>query len=313
MRHCGHQICCSFAGVLALLTLALPASAGGTHPAEEANWENAVQLYPGISLIQQSDDEPRPLKIHVVRIDLATPGLKLDTTDRSAEWSENKTETLRQTTRDYIRSSQSTSRKLVFATNADAFSPWPAPWNQSTPTNLLGLAVRQGVVVSPANGTPSFILRKSGNASIEVADASTVTSDIQVAVSGFGICLKDGVAIPAGDDLHPRTALGLSSCGRYLFVVAIDGRRHSSQGATTQELGEILKRYGADDGINMDGGGSTTLAWYNPKSDLDDKCELINSPVGSGGKFDTEVAEQSYVPTERANGNNLGVFYQLAP
>ena len=96
-------------------------------------------------------------------------------------------------------------------------------------------------------------------------------------------------------------------------MVAIDGRRYSRQGATTQELGEWLKKFGADDGINMDGGGSTTLAWWNPQASDDARSELINSPVGSGVKFESEVADRQYLPTERANGNNFGVYYQQVP
>ena len=62
----------------------------------------------------------------------------------------------------------------------------------------------------------------------------------------------------------------------------------------------------------MDGGGSTTLAWWNPEAPGDDKCELINTPVGSGAKFESEQADAAFIPTERANGNNLGVYYQHA-
>jgi hypothetical protein len=93
----------------------------------------------------------------------------------------------------------------------------------------------------------------------------------------------------------------------------IDGRRKSSQGATTQELGELLQQAGADDAINMDGGGSSTLAWWNDVSPEDDKCELINQPVGNGLRFETPAAEKLYQPSERANGNNLGIYYTLTP
>jgi hypothetical protein len=277
------------------------------------DWEHTEEMLPGVRRISELATEPRPLKLHCVRVDLRTPGLGLETTGRTSEWSENKVETIRQTTRDFIRSSQSSDRKIRLAINADAFSPWPAPWNQPTPTNLQGLAMCQGTVVSPANGTPSLLIDADNQASIQITTAETSTAKIRTAVSGFSLCLSDGVPQPSGDDLHPRTGLGLSDDSRFLFFMIIDGRRKSSQGATTQELGELLQQAGADDAINMDGGGSSTLAWWNDVSPEDDKCELINQPVGNGLRFETPAAEKLYQPSERANGNNLGIYYTLTP
>ena len=279
----------------------------------EFEWEQTEEMFPGVQRISKLATEPRPMKLHCVRVDLQTPGLGLDTTGRTGEWTENKVETIRQTTRDFIRSSQSSDRRICLAINADAFSPWPAPWNQSTPTNLQGLAISQGTIVSPANGTPSLLIDADNQASIQITTAKTPTAKIKTAVSGFSLCLSDGVAQPSGADLHPRTGLGLSHDSRFLFFMIIDGRRESSPGATTQELGDLLRQAGADDAINMDGGGSSTLAWWNEVSPEDDKCQLINQPVGNGLRFETPAAEKLYQPSERANGNNLGIYYTLAP
>jgi hypothetical protein len=276
-------------------------------------WEQTEEMLPGVRLISEVATEPRSMKLHCVRVDLRTPGLGLETTGRTGEWTENKVETIRQTTRDFIRRSQSSSRRIRLAMNADAFSPWPAPWNQPTPTNLQGLAICQGTVVSPANGTPSLLIDADNQASIQITTAETPTAKITTAVSGFSLCLSDGVAQPSGADLHPRTGLGLSSDSRFLFFMIIDGRRKSSQGATTHELGDLLRQAGADDAINMDGGGSSTLAWWNDVSPEHDKCRLINQPVGNGLRFETPAAEKLYQPSERANGNNLGIYYSLAP
>ncbi len=277
--------------------------------ADPIDWSTAKELHPGIRLIQERRETPRPVSISCVRIDLKTPGLKLCTTGRLDSWEKNATETMRQSTRDFMRASSTTKRQIVFAANADAFSPWPVPWNKATPTNLSGLAISDGVVVSPPSGSPSLVIRKDGSAAIQKTEPGMNTDDIQVAISGFALCLIDGQPQPSGADLHPRTGLGLSLDSQYLFLMAVDGRRFSSQGATTNELGTWLKEHGADDAINMDGGGSTTLAWWNPSSTQSDKCELINTPVGSGAKFESELTDRLYVPTERFNGNNLGVYY----
>ena len=115
--------------------------------------------------------------------------------------------------------------------------------------------------------------------------------------------------MPGPSDLHPRTAVGLSADQRLLFVLVVDGRRHSSAGATTAELGQWLLDYGAHDGINMDGGGSSTLAWWNNNATSEDKIELLNRPVGNGLKLLTPDADRLGI-SERANGNNVGVWLQ---
>ncbi|MBK0868554.1 phosphodiester glycosidase family protein [Saccharopolyspora sp. HNM0986] len=81
-----------------------------------------------------------------------------------------------------------------------------------------------------------------------------------VAVGGNKVLLRDG-AVQQVDDtaLHPRTAAGFSADGQRMWLVTIDGRQAASRGMTELELAEQLRRLGADDAINLDGGGSSTL------------------------------------------------------
>ncbi len=60
---------------------------------------------------------------------------------------------------------------------------------------------------------------------------------------------------------HPRTAVGQTVDGRILLV-AVDGRQSGySVGMTTFEMAQTLVRLGAVRGMQLDGGGSTTLAF----------------------------------------------------
>jgi hypothetical protein len=292
--------------VLAVLLLVLVSWSGLCAQDGTYHWEQGRNLHAGICYMRVEAEQPRKMVVHGVQIDASTPGLRLHTTARRDGWVVGKTETDRQTTRDFLRQSRAEGIPTVLAINADAFSPWPAPYNQPTPTDLAGLAVSAGTVVSKASGSPSLIQRKTGELNIEVTSPDQDASDITLAVSGFALCLNDGQPIPSGDDLHPRTGLGVSQDRRYLIVAVIDGRQPASLGATTQELGRWLAHFGAYRGINMDGGGSTTLAWWDPSTDDSDKCKLLNSPVGNGVKGEQLPAEL-FQPTERANGNNLGV------
>lgn len=57
---------------------------------------------------------------------------------------------------------------------------------------------------------------------------------------------------------HPRSAIALTASGDLLLVV-IDGRSSRSSGMTLHELAAYLKKLGAKEAINLDGGGSSSL------------------------------------------------------
>ena len=111
-----------------------------------------------------------------------------------------------------------------------------------------------------------------------------------------------GGAVPEikNKDRHPRTAVGISADGRYVYFLIVDGRQPKhSVGATLTEVGETLKYFGASEGLNLDGGGSTTLVCRG----LDGLSQILNSPANSG------------VPRNlRNNANAIGVkAANLAP
>lgn len=56
---------------------------------------------------------------------------------------------------------------------------------------------------------------------------------------------------------YPRAALGIA--GDTLLAVACDGRSRADAGLSLAELAELLVDLGAREGINLDGGGSTSL------------------------------------------------------
>lgn len=294
-----------------LLTLMVVAVGTAVLQAEENrhDWNSTRQLSPGVRYTHQERTDPRKMAVNCLQVDLNTPDLKFRATPRRGEWVDGKTETNRQTVRNFIRRSQPTDRKLVVAVNADGFSPWPAPVDREDPTDISGLAISDGVLVSRPVGSPSVVVRKSGKVFIDTLTADDDLSEIETAVSGFGLCLANGEALKSGDDLHPRTGIGLSQDERFLYLLTIDGRQPASVGATTEEVGRLLKHYGAHTGINMDGGGSTTMAWWDPSDPSDDKCKLLNSPVGSGKTYDPSKTTEPFRPSERANGNNFGIYY----
>jgi len=59
---------------------------------------------------------------------------------------------------------------------------------------------------------------------------------------------------------HPRSAVAVK--GNTVLLITVDGRNKRAAGMSLSELANIVQWLNADDGINLDGGGSTTL-WIN--------------------------------------------------
>jgi hypothetical protein len=75
---------------------------------------------------------------------------------------------------------------------------------------------------------------------------------------------------------HPRTAVGFNADSSSLFLVTVDGRQPAvSSGMSLQELAGFLIHIGVHNGINLDGGGSTTMV-------INDT--VMNSPSDAAGE-----------------------------
>ncbi len=69
---------------------------------------------------------------------------------------------------------------------------------------------------------------------------------------------EDFPRIDFAEKRHPRTAAGITRDGK-LLLVTVDGRQSFSVGCSLIELAEVMKRLGAWNAMNLDGGGSTTM------------------------------------------------------
>ena len=110
-----------------------------------------------------------------------------------------------------------------------------------------------------------------------------VNGDVSVdwAAEGFDAGFAGG--------LNPRTAVGASRDGHRLYLVTVDGRQAFSRGVSLAGMAAILKRYGAWNAINLDGGGSTALAANGL---------TVSSPQGDGSE--RPVADMLLVYSTRA-------------
>ena len=277
--------------------LLLPPSAPGQTGSYDWSTSAALGPHPGIQRASVTVSSPRNMRIHCLRVDTRTPGLRFYTTPPSGSM-----ETMTQTTRQFLNASQSSAKKLVAAINATAWSNFnSSEWNVSRPAQLTGLAVSEGTVVSSAEtrAYPTFVMGWTALPEMLNTVTGVNPAGMRTAVAGFDFILTNGVGATGDTTLNPRTAIGLSQDKRYVYFLVIDGRQTGSEGATTDEVASYLQWFGAWNGMNMDGGGSTTMAWWNPGASA---SELINNPRQTSGF--------SFVNGERHVANNLGVYYE---
>jgi hypothetical protein len=80
---------------------------------------------------------------------------------------------------------------------------------------------------------------------------------------------------------HPRTAVGFSRDSATLILLTVDGRSENSGGVTLVDLARLMRRLGAWQAMNFDGGGSTTMvidgAVVNAPSDKTGEREVGNA------------------------------------
>lgn len=254
-------------------------------------------LYDGIEHTNFKIEDPL-LNVNVLRIDATNPNLTFHTTSPSKNWVANQNETDRRTLPDSV-----IEENMIVAVNANFYQPFNAQTRVSRgPADNKGLVVSNGVLVSPTiDGFPSFIQNKDGSVEIRSVRPGDSLDNIQTAVSGHNTVLKDGKcpiidhveSFPYLKVRHPRTLVGISQDKKYVYLVTIDGRQPEfSVGTSILESGKILQQLGAYDAVNLDGGGSTTMAYR----DASGKPVVLNRPVGLGP-----------ANTLRHNANALGV------
>lgn len=96
-----------------------------------------------------------------------------------------------------------------------------------------------------------------------------------VAVENYWKEVFDGGGI-GGTSRQPRTAIGATADGKLVLVVC-DGRNmRGSAGFTLSELADKLISLGVVNGINLDGGGSSTIVGFEGK--------VLNRPSDTGTK-----------------------------
>jgi hypothetical protein len=225
--------------------------------------------------------DPRPLRVHHLKIELANPGVEVGVVLARLPPTEGT-----QAPTASLESPLSLARRsgAIALVNAnfwmgapDAHGQRSADWHEDMPVQILGLAVARGEVrCPPRDQTIAFWIDDRGKPHIgQPTDLATVREGI----AGMGELVRDAQVIPrapaatpaprnpttaptsaAAGGINPRTALGLDATGRYLFLVVVDGRQPGySEGMSMYELASYMHGLGCTRAINLDGGGSSIM------------------------------------------------------
>lgn len=267
-------------------------------------------LFKGIELAQGTNTPtaalPNQHVVYLVRVDLQDPDIRLFSSPRLENYFLGSQETGGYTVSEFLA-----LHHLQLAINGGLFDPGDYYLPAGTPMDIGGMSISEGVVVSESTGTANAatVAFTSQNVPtvIHTNWPSISSEGIYTAVSGSYPLLYHGVnlgfaAQAESGFIHrtnPRTAFGVSQDKRFLFLLVIDGRQPGySIGAYDYETAAWLLLAGAYDGVNMDGGGSSTLVM----EDSTGAPRRLNhsSAVADSGR-------------ERTVGSHFGIYAKPAP
>lgn len=247
-------------------------------------------IFKGVEHAVGFTDQPRLQQVNVLRIDLREPNISFITTpDNGSE----PNDTTNETAEDYIKRTgvQACINTAFFSRNKQ----------DEKYTDIIGLSIDQGKVVStmpkthstPIPNSMAILLTKDNKARVERNTADCNIAGVWTAFECWPALVEDGKNIgrdvndPAIDNVHPRSAVGLTKSKRHLILMVIDGRQEGySMGATFAETADWLIEFGAYNGVNLDGGGSSHM-WINTPQGM----KALNKPS-----------------EDRAVGAHLGIY-----
>lgn len=253
-------------------------------------------LADGVEYERRIIESPQPAVVHLVRIDL-TAGHQLVVSPADVATPKG------------LRCAATTTTDALeqldadLTINASFFRPFRDQWfldyypHHHDPVEAVGTTISHGVRYGrDAPDWPSLCVQDDGAVYLGIPDSQT-----KQAVSGDRWLLRGGqpAATRAADDVpYARTVVGLDQERNTLWLVVVDGKQpRYSEGTTISQLATLLQSLGVTDAINLDGGGSSTLAVREESGP-----RLLNRPCH------TKIPGR-----QRPVANHLGVVFRDTP
>lgn len=255
-------------------------------------------LFQGIDYQRYSRDLPRPLVFHVITVDLSAPGLDFLVTPQGLDPAGK--DTLADTVPGFLQ-----KNGVQVAINGSFFFPMHvnhafdyAP-RVGEGVNVVGLSISEGDRYSAVEEGWAALCIVSPK-DITLSETGDCAANTVQGLAGDLLFVKNGQLVPAANrgQLFPRSAIALDAEKKTMWLVVVDGRQRGySEGVTLGELAEELIALGADQALNLDGGGSSALA-----VEAQSQATVLNAPI------------QARVPTRlRPVANHLGIYAAPLP
>ncbi len=257
-------------------------------------------LYEGITYRREVRQSPRPMIIHIVTVNLRSPEISLLVTPGDPN---------RELPLDARTTSQFlTEFDLQLAVNGDAFEPWYSRSifnyypHSGDPVEPIGLAASRGAKYSEqTDSEPVLYIARTNRARFNTPIGkvyNAISGNLMLVVQGKSVVTEGNNPDSDPGTPQPRTALALDKSGRQLIIIVVDGRQPNySEGATLDEMAEIIIANGGHFGMNMDGGGSSTLV----RESSSGRPILLNTPI-----------DHRLPGWQRPIGNHLGIYASKA-
>lgn len=271
-----------------------------------ARWQTA-QPFDGVSYSTRVATEPRLLRIHVAQIDLQVPGIRFKVSPPGGD-----REVIRQSTLEFLR-----QERAQLAINGHFFRPFPSTDRTAF---VIGLAASEGRVYSAFETPQQRYALVADAPALNIDRATIVHRDPAFAdglhvrenvalwnvVAGSSQIVTSGMATvpryrdaenpvgllePGGpndysnrnawaDALTARTAIGLSHDGRTLTLFTVDVRGGSNGMRLSEVAALLIREFGVWDALNLDGGGSTTMAIETADGGATIANTSLDNPMG---------------------------------
>jgi hypothetical protein len=257
------------------------------------------QLFPGITYQRMVQNQPRPLMIHIVDIDLQQKGLEAFVTPGIP--TADRTEIPARLTSAFLK-----EFSMNLAVNGSFFyefrenTPWDYFPHVGDRVNTVGYSMSEGKAYSEPEKNWRVLCFRPNN-EVSILSQDNCGEGARQALAGNVMLLESGqrsldVGTIEKDKPYPRLAVGLDPRGKHLKLVLVDGKQKGySEGFFVEEFVTFLQGLGLDRVINLDGGGSVTLAVAGKRGP-----RILNAPI------------HTHVPMrERPVANHLG--FRVSP
>ena len=274
--------------------VALVAAAGASglsfQPGADHQANAVTHPFIGVTYTVATAEAPRPLRMHVAQIDLTAPGIRFKVSPPGGD-----REVIRESTLNFL-----IRERAQLAINAHYFLPFPSEDTSAwiiglgasegrvfsayeTPAQRYALVADAPAINIDRDNHAAIVHRDSSFADgtrvrEHVALWNVVAGSSQIVTSGkITVPVYADADHPAGklqpggpndysnarawaDATTARTAIGLSADRGTLTLFTVDVRG-GSEGMRLSEVADVLIRdFGVADALNLDGGGSTTMA-----------------------------------------------------